>query len=67
VRARALRAASVAGDRPAERQALIDLAGACVSRAAVLPAPRVALAELERRSARRVQPREPRVARRRAA
>lgn len=50
VRARALRAASAAGDRAAERQALIDLAAACLSCASRLPAPRIALAELEPRT-----------------
>ncbi len=49
VRARALREAKAAGDRAAERQALIDLAAACVTCAAQLPAPRKALAELHAR------------------
>ena len=65
VRAKALRAASAAGDRQAERQALIDLAAACLARAASLAAPRVAIAEFERRSGR--QPRQSRLERRRAA
>ena len=39
VRARALRDARAACDPPAERQALIDLAAACVACAAQLPAP----------------------------
>jgi hypothetical protein len=52
VRVRALGAASAAGDRAAERQALIDLAAACMARASRLPAPRLALAELEARNGR---------------
>ena len=44
VPARALRGARAACDRPAERQALIDLAAACVACAPQLPAPRIAFA-----------------------
>jgi hypothetical protein len=47
VRARALQGARAACDRAAERQALIDLAAACVASAAELPAPRKALVELQ--------------------
>ena len=43
-RATGLRHARAAGDAPAERQALIDLAAACVALAARIPAPRRALA-----------------------
>ena len=50
VRARALRGARTAGDRAAERQALIDLAAACIAPAATQPAPRKALAEIKARS-----------------
>ena len=50
VRARALRGARMAGDRAAERQALIDLAAACIASAAMLPAPRKALAEIKART-----------------
>ena len=50
VRARALRSARTAGDRAAERQALIDLAATCIASAATLPAPRRALAESQARS-----------------
>ena len=50
VRARALCAAGAAGDRAAERQALIDLAAACLSCASMLPAPAIAVAELEPRT-----------------
>jgi hypothetical protein len=46
VRARALKGARAAGDRNAERQALIDLAAACITAATNLPAPRKALAEI---------------------
>jgi hypothetical protein len=49
VRARGLRQARVAGDAAAERQALIDLAAVCVALAARIPAPRLALAESDRR------------------
>jgi hypothetical protein len=65
VRARALRAASAACDRAAERQALIDLAAACVARAATLRAPRIALAELQARGGTARSPSSP--ARRRQA
>lgn len=50
VRARALQGARSAGDQAAERQALIDLAAACIASAATLPAPRKALAEIKARS-----------------
>jgi hypothetical protein len=50
VRARALQGSRAAGDRAAERRALIDLAAACVASAAALPAPRKALAEIKARS-----------------
>jgi hypothetical protein len=50
VRARALRGARTAGDRAAERQALIDLAAACIASAAALPALRKGLAETKARS-----------------
>jgi hypothetical protein len=40
----------MAGDRAAERQALIDLAAACLASAATLPAPRTALAEIKTRN-----------------
>ena len=49
-RARALQGARVAGDQAAERQALIDLAAACVASAAKLPAPSKALAESQARA-----------------
>jgi hypothetical protein len=49
VRARALQDARAARDRAAERQALIDLAAACVAAAAKLPPPRKALAEIQAR------------------
>lgn len=48
-RATSLRHARAAADAAAERQALIDLAAACVALAARLPAPRRALAESDRR------------------
>jgi hypothetical protein len=48
-RATGLRHARAAGDAPAERQALIDLAAACVALAARIPAPRRALADSDRR------------------
>lgn len=67
VRARALQGARAAGDRAAERQALIDLAAACVASAAQLPAPRKALAEIQARSATATARRASAVARRRAA
>ena len=49
-RARALRQARAAGVEQAQRQALIDLAAACVALAARLPAPIQALNERELRS-----------------
>jgi hypothetical protein len=49
-RARALQQARASGDQQAQRQALIDLAAACVAMAAKLPAPVHALNELERRT-----------------
>jgi len=64
VRARALQGARAARDRAAERQALIDLAAACIASAAKLPAPRNALAEVQTRT--RATPRSS-PARRRAA
>ncbi len=68
VRARALSAANAAGDRAAERQALIDLAAACVARAARLPAPRLALTELQTRGVHNLRSlRPPRRSRRAAA
>ena len=59
VRARALQGARVAGDRAAERQALIDLAAACVASAAQLPAPHKALAEIQARPSTRRSSRTP--------
>ena len=58
-RARALQQARASGDQQAQRQALIDLAAACVAMAARLPAPILALSELERRT---TSPRLPRPA-----
>ena len=49
-RARALQQARASGDQQAQRQALIDLAAACVAIAARLPAPVHALNQLERRT-----------------
>ncbi len=49
-RASGLRQARVAGDAAAERQALIDLAAVCVALAARIPAPRLALAQSDRRA-----------------
>ena len=49
-RARALQQARASGDQQAQRQALIDLAAACVAMAAKLPAPVHALNEFERRT-----------------
>jgi hypothetical protein len=60
-RARALQQARASGDQRAQRQALIDLAAACVAIAARLPAPVHALNELERRT---TIPRRPRSAKR---
>ena len=65
VRARALQGARAAQDRAAERQALIDLAAACVTSAAQLPAPRKALADTQARTNISRSPRTP--PRRRAA
>jgi len=48
-RARALQQARASGDERAQRQALIDLAAACIAIAARLPAPIHALDELELR------------------
>ena len=63
-RARALQQARASGDQRAQRQALIDLAAACVAMAAKLPAPVHALNELERRT---TIPRLPRPAKRAGA
>jgi hypothetical protein len=49
-RARALQQARASGDQQAQRQALIDLAAACVAMAARLPAPMHALNELKLRT-----------------
>ena len=49
-RARALQQARASGNQRAQRQALIDLAAACVAMAAKLPAPVHALNEFERRT-----------------
>jgi hypothetical protein len=49
-RARALQQARASGDEQAQRQALIDLAAACIAIAARLPAPTHALDELELRT-----------------
>ena len=49
-RARALQKARASGDQRAQRQALIDLAAACVAMAARLPAPVHALNELQQRT-----------------
>jgi hypothetical protein len=49
-RARALQQARASGDQQAQRQALIDLAAACVAMAARLPAPIDALNEVKRRT-----------------
>ena len=49
-KARALQQARASGDQQAQRQALIDLAAACVAMAAKLPAPVHALNEFERRT-----------------
>ncbi len=53
-RARAVNQARVAGDEPAYRQALLDLASCCVALAAELEPPRKALAESSRLSVRPV-------------
>jgi histidine ammonia-lyase len=52
-RARAVRQARAAGDEPAYRQALLDLASCCVALAAELEPPRRALADGGRPSVRR--------------
>jgi hypothetical protein len=62
-RARALQEARASGDHQAQRQALIDLAAACVAMAARIPAPVHALDELELRT---TTPRLPRPAKKRA-
>ena len=49
-RARALQQARASGDQQAQRQALIDLAAACVAMAARIPAPVYALDELQLRT-----------------
>jgi hypothetical protein len=49
-RAQALRQARASGDQQAQRQALIDLAAACVAMAARLPAPTHAPNELKPRT-----------------
>ena len=49
-RARALQQARVSGDQQAQRQALIDLAAACVAIAATLPPPVHALNQQELRA-----------------
>lgn len=49
-RARALQQARASGDQQAQRQALIDLAAACVAMATRLPAPIHALNDVTRRT-----------------
>jgi len=58
-RARALQQARASGDQQAQRQALIDLAAACIATAAGIPAPVHALDELDLRT---TAPRRPRQA-----